>query len=180
VVYGRAPPALLPALLGSTRVMAVDQQRYDRDIFLTEVCDHLLQVQGIMKMTHDKQHRHLEFKVGDWAWLCLNQHATVSVCDGPQSKLAPKYYGPYQVLERIGSVAYQLQLPQRVRIHDVFHVAFLKKFEGTAPTAIPPLPSIVRGRTVPMPQEVVRAKPTASSWELLVKWVDHASEASWE
>jgi hypothetical protein len=63
VVYGRAPPALLP---GSTRVAAMDQQRRDRDIFLAEVCDRLLKVHGIMKMAHDKQHRHLEFKVSDW------------------------------------------------------------------------------------------------------------------
>jgi hypothetical protein len=39
----------------------------------------------------------------------------------------------------------------------------------------------VRGRTVPVPQEVVSAKPTATSWELLVKWADRApAEASWE
>jgi hypothetical protein len=44
----------------------MDQQRRDRGIFLAEVRDRLLKVHGIMKMAHDKQHWHLEFKVGDW------------------------------------------------------------------------------------------------------------------
>jgi hypothetical protein len=134
-----------------------------------------------MKAAHDKCHRDLEFVIGDWAWLCLNQRAAVSVRDGPLSKLAPKYFGPYQVTERLGPVAYRLRLPPRTRIHDVFHVAFLKRFDGIAPTAIVPLPPIVCGRVVPVPLEVVRAKPTANSWELLVKWQGRtAAEASWE
>jgi hypothetical protein len=63
----------------------------------------------------------------------------------------------------------------------VFHVAFLKKFEGTTPAIIPPLPQIVRSRTVLVPQVVVRAKPTGNSWELLVKWANSSSaEATWE
>jgi hypothetical protein len=62
-----------------------------------------------------------------------------------------------------------------------FHVAFLKKFDGTAPTAIPTLPPMVRERTVPVPQEVVCAKPTTNLWELLVKWAGRTpAEASWE
>jgi hypothetical protein len=78
-------------------------------------------------------------------------------------------------------MAYRLQLPPRARIHDVFHVTFLKRFDGVVLTAIAPLPPIVRDRVVPMPQEVVRAKPTTNSWELLVKWQGCiAAEASWE
>jgi hypothetical protein len=101
-----------------------------------------------MKAAHNKQHQQLEFAVGDWAWFRLNQHAAVSVRDSPLSKLAPKYFGPYQVIERLGPVTYRLQLPPHARIHDVFHVAFLKRFDGAAPTAIAPLPPIVCGRTV--------------------------------
>jgi hypothetical protein len=63
----------------------------------------------------------------------------------------------------------------------VFHAAFLKKFEGTLPEVAPPLPQIVRGRTVPVPQAVVRAKPTGNSWELLVRWEGSSlAEATWE
>jgi hypothetical protein len=123
-----------------------------------------------MKMTHDKSHRTLEFTPVDLVWLCLNQCAKIFVCDRPLSKLAPKYYGSYHVLECIGRLAYRLQLLARARIHDVFHVAFLKKHTRAELAAIPLLPPIVRGRAVPQPQQVVRAHPMAHSWDLLVKW----------
>jgi hypothetical protein len=51
-----------------------------------------------MKLKHDKQHRALEFTVGNSVWLRLNHHTVVSVWDAGPSKLAPKFFGPYQVL----------------------------------------------------------------------------------
>jgi hypothetical protein len=62
--------------------------------------------------------------------------------------LAPKYYRPYEVLERVGNLAYHLLLLPCARIHNVFHVAFLKKFKGDRPAALTPLPSILIGRVV--------------------------------
>jgi hypothetical protein len=132
-----------------------------------------------MKMAHDKSHRSLEFAPGDLVWLRLNQHAAVFIRGGPLSKLAPKYYRSYRVLERIG-LAYRLQLPPRARIH-VFHIAFLKKYNSAELAAIPPLPPIVRGHMVPQPQQVLHARQTTHSWDLLVKWQNSSSaDVSWE
>jgi hypothetical protein len=134
-----------------------------------------------MKTTHDKSHQPLEFIPDDLVWLRLNQRAAVSVREGSLSKLAPKYYRSYHVLERIGGLTYHLQLLTWVRIHDVFHVTFLKKYTGVEPAAIPPLPPIVRGRVVPQPQQVVHARPTTQSWDLLVKWQNSSpTDASWD
>eukprot|EP00253_Pinus_taeda_P034317 PITA_34317 len=44
------------------------------------------------------------------------------------AKLAPRFCGPFQVLARIGPVAYQLALPSHIRVHNVFHVSVLKKY----------------------------------------------------
>jgi hypothetical protein len=85
------------------------------------------------------------------------------------------------VIERIGKMSYRLQVPPQTRIHNVFHVVFLKKFEGVPPDSTPPLPAIVRGRAVAVPDLVVRARPTASSWDILVQWQGRsAAEATWE
>jgi hypothetical protein len=85
------------------------------------------------------------------------------------------------VLRRIGNVSYQLQLPPRAKIHDVFHVSLLKKFEGPPPVAVVPLPDILHGRIVPTPNKVTKAKLNREVWEVPVHWVGRpATDASWE
>jgi hypothetical protein len=46
------------------------------------------------------------------------------------NKLSPKYYGPYKVLQKIGTMAYKLEFPASYRVHPVFHVSFLNKVIG--------------------------------------------------
>jgi hypothetical protein len=85
------------------------------------------------------------------------------------------------VIERIDDAAYKLQLPTKARIHNVFHVSFLKKHIGVAPESLPPLPDINHGRALPETEQIVRARLNSSSWELLVHWMGREqSETSWE
>ena len=180
VVYGRPPPTLLSYKPGVAQVVALDRQLLERDVFLADIRECLLQAQDYMKEHHDKTHRRVEFEVGDWVWLRLHHRAVASV-KGGSSKLSPHYYGPFQVLARIGSVAYRLQLPPKSRLHDVFHVVFLKKYTGDSPTTTVPLPPIVHGRVVPAPAAVLRARPSSTSWDLLVQWQGQSNaDATWE
>ncbi|WVZ89724.1 hypothetical protein U9M48_036089, partial [Paspalum notatum var. saurae] len=69
VVYAQPLPALLPYTPGAAATTPVDELLQDRNTFLTEVCDRLLQAQAYAKRHYDGHHRELELKVGNWMWL---------------------------------------------------------------------------------------------------------------
>jgi len=81
------------------------------------------------------KHTDRSFQVGDWVWLKLMARAAVGISKLQKGKLAPKYFGPFQISECIGSVAYHLNLPEEARIHNAFHVSMLKLHKGTPPSA---------------------------------------------
>jgi hypothetical protein len=130
---------------------------------------------------YDTNHRALEFEVGDWVWLRLLNRPTQSLALGSRGKLGPMYAGPYKVLERVGKVAYRLQLPEGARIHDVFHVGVLKPMCGPPPSTVPALPPLRHGRPLLQPDRVLRASLHRGVWHVLVQWADMPpSEATWE
>jgi len=78
------------------------------------------------------QHRkEISFYVGDWVFLWLQPYNQMSLKEAKKdSKLSPKYYGPYKVLQNIGIMAYKIELPASSWTHLVFHVSCLKKLIG--------------------------------------------------
>lgn len=67
------------------------------------------------------------FVVGDWVYIKLQPYAQLSVAKRSCPKLSYKYFGPYLITQRIGAVAYKLQLPSTALIHPVLHVSQLKR-----------------------------------------------------
>jgi hypothetical protein len=65
--------------------------------------------------------------VGDHVYLRVRPRKS-SLNMGACAKLAPQYCGPFEVLDRVGHVAYRLTLPPTVKEHNVFHVSLLKKY----------------------------------------------------
>jgi hypothetical protein len=123
----------------------------------------------------------MEFAVGDWVWLHLLHRPIQSLVPGARGKLGPRYAGPYQVTERIGPVAYRLQLPEGARVHDVLHVRVLKPFRGHPPSSTPPLPPLHHGRPLLQPEHALRASLRHGAWHVLIQWANMpASEATWE
>ncbi|GKF66590.1 hypothetical protein Tco_0193107, partial [Tanacetum coccineum] len=69
----------------------------------------------------------LEFSVGDYVLLKVSPWKGV-VRFGKKGKLAPRFVGPFKIVEKVDPVAYQLDLPEELNaVHDTFHVSNLKK-----------------------------------------------------
>ena len=98
-------------------------------------CDKIKVIRDRLKISQDRQksyadnrRRDLKFEVGDMVFLRISPWKGV-LRFGKRGKLSPRYIGPYRIVERIGEVAYRLELPSDLdRIHDVFHVSMLHKY----------------------------------------------------
>ena len=102
------------------------------------------------------------------------------------NKLILKFYGPYKVLQRIGSMAYRLELPPSSRVHPVFHVSCLKKVIGEkipVETRFPELDE--EGKFILEPEAVTETRikllRNQGIIEYLIKWKNlHAEDSTWE
>jgi hypothetical protein len=89
--------------------------------------DNLHCAQQRMKHQADKHRLEREFMVGDWVYLKLQPYIQRFVAIQASQKLSYKYFGPYLIKQKVGKVAYKLQLPDHSPIHLVVHVSQLKK-----------------------------------------------------
>lgn len=105
IVYGRPPPVLTRFLPGETKVRAVRRELLDRDETLQQLKYHLNKLQSRMKSHANARRVDRQFEVGEWDFLKLRPHVQQTVNSKICPKLAPRYYGPFMIIEKIGAVA---------------------------------------------------------------------------
>ncbi|XP_074346215.1 uncharacterized protein LOC141684985 [Apium graveolens] len=185
VVYGQPPPLYLPYLPGEVLNDEVDRSLQRREQILIDLKNYLTKAQQRMKNQADKHRSDRNFSISDWVWLKLQPYKQQSVQYRANNKLPAKFYGPFQVIAKIGKVAYKLKLPSSVGIHDVFHVSQLKVFHGDLPLIVTLPTSKETAAKTRMPQAIldrrVQKVHNAIEVQFLVYWKGlPESEATWE
>jgi hypothetical protein len=148
----------------------------------------LTEAQNRQKSYADHRRRDLEFAVGDKVFLKVTPMKGVTRF-GKKGKLNPRYIGPYEILERVGSLAYRLALPPHLSgVHNVFHVSTLRKYV-TDPSHVIEVESISVREDLSyeeVPVRIVDKKENELRRRRIpmvkVMWSNHQTpaEASWE
>ncbi|CAN6576505.1 unnamed protein product [Malus baccata var. baccata] len=127
------------------------------------------------------------YDVGDWVFLKLSPWRGV-VRFGKRGKLSPRYIGPYVIIERVGEVAYRLELPSELsKVHNVYHVSMLRHYVSDPLHVIPPQPLEINPDLTYDEEPVTildwKDKVLRNKTVSLVKvlWRNHSvEEATWE
>jgi hypothetical protein len=151
------------------------------------VRENLKLAQSRQKSYADNRRRELRFQVGDFVYLKVSpmrglHHFKI------RGKLAPRYIGPFKILEQRGEVAYQLELPpQLLDVYDVFHVSQLRKCLRVLEEQMP-LEELTVGEDLTYQEYPVKILDTSkkvtrnSRYKMCkVQWSNHTEEeATWE
>lgn len=184
VVYGQAPPMHLPYLPGESKVVVVARSLQERKNMLLLLKFHLMRAQHRMKQLGDTHLTERKFEIGDSVFVKLQPYRQHSVVHRGNQKLAPKYYGPYKILDKSGEVGYKLELPEGSQIHPVFHISQLKILVGNVHTTTN-LPTMLQDAFIREPERVLERKMVQRQGKavtkVLVKWFNEPiEEATWE
>ncbi|GJV16143.1 putative reverse transcriptase domain-containing protein [Tanacetum coccineum] len=109
-----------------------------------ETTEKIVQIKSRIQEARDRQKSYanvrqkpLEFQVGDKVMLKVSPWKGV-IRFGKRGKLNPRYIGPFKIIDKVGTIAYRLELPEQLsRVHNTFQVSNLKKCMADEPFAIP-------------------------------------------
>ncbi|KAM2022258.1 hypothetical protein ACFX16_044182 [Malus domestica] len=143
--------------------------------------------QDQQKSLADKHATNRKYDVSDWVFLKLSPWKYV-VRFGKKGKLSLRYIGPYMITERVGEVAYRLELPPELsKVHDVFHVSMLRHYVSDPSHVIPPQPLEINSDLTYDEEPVTlldwNDKELRNKTVRLIKmlWRNHSiEEATWE
>ncbi|XP_039069269.1 uncharacterized protein LOC120215764 [Hibiscus syriacus] len=166
--------------------LRLGSSRYDaaRDQLNKLLKEQLSKASNRMKQI-DRHITDREFNVGDEVYLKLQPYRHTSLALRKNLKLVARYFGPYKIQQRIGQVAYMLQLPSNSKLHLVFHISLLKKNVGKGRVpSIDPSDIKTDGQlkvypTIVLNKRIVKRHNQAVT-QLLIQWTNMGpTEATW-
>lgn len=144
---------------------------------------HLLRAQQLMKKYADRKRSFREFAVGDMVFLKLQPYIQASVAPRANHKLLFKYYGPFQVLQRVSETSYKIKLPEGSTVHPVFHVSLLRQALKDGTLVSTSLPDVTDAFAVPQKVLATRLRKKANQvvTQNLIQWSNgDEAAATWE
>ncbi|GKB20453.1 ty3-gypsy retrotransposon protein [Tanacetum coccineum] len=180
-LYGRNVTSIHNYVQGTSATHSIDQTLLEHARIIDLLKAAISKSQERMIKQANKKRIDKEFAVGDMVYLKLQPYRQKSVVARRYRKLSKRYFGPFKVLEKVGKVAYHLELPVGSRIHPVFHVSLLKQsYETTAP--LETLDWQDHGMPDYLPRAILQTRVnTAGTEEFLVQWESKPlEEATWE
>ncbi|XP_058755088.1 uncharacterized protein LOC131628242 [Vicia villosa] len=182
-LYGRRPPVLIRGDTPSSAIDEVNKLTAERNVVLRELQEQLLRAQDVMRSQANKHRRAVGYEVGESVFLKIQPYKMRKLAKRLNKKLSPRYYGPYETIQKIGAVAYKLKLPEDTRVHPVFHASLLKKAVSPS-VATQPLPVCINEdwHLEPVPEKILeQRKNEQGGLEALVQWKGLPEfENSWE
>jgi hypothetical protein len=174
VLYGRAPRHFGLSVEDSVQHTDLSSWLSQRELMLRIIRNNLLRAQQRMKHQSDKKRTERVFQMGDKVYLKLQPYIQSSVATRANHKLSYKYFGPYEVLQKVGAVAYRLRLPESSSVHPVFHVSQLKQYikPTCAVSATPPTAATSLCYPVQVLQRRSIARGGHQVEQVLVRWSD--------
>lgn len=139
-----------------------------------------------MKSRADAKRQDEEFEVGEKVFVKFRPYRQKSLANQRNEKLAPRFYGPFEIVARVGAVAYNLSLPLSSSIHNVFHVSLLRRAHGVTnsssllpPHLSPDLELFIEPVEVIGVRHLDNDRPAL--FEVLIQWKDlPLFDTTWE
>ncbi|KAK6142451.1 hypothetical protein DH2020_022799 [Rehmannia glutinosa] len=127
-LYGRkCSPLLYWSEVGERKILGPEliEQTVEK---ISEIQDKIKVAQDRQKSYVDKRRKDIQFEVGNRCGFESGSNEGI-IRFGKKGKLQPRYIGPFEILERVGDLAYRLALPpDLLGVHNVFHVSMLRKY----------------------------------------------------
>src|SRR5580693_1922482 len=149
---------------------------------LQQIKDHRTAAQEALQRAQDhmtKETKYRPFKEGERVWL----DGTHLKLPYETMKLAPRRYGPFHITSKVSDVAYCLRIPEKWKIHNVFHASLLTPYKETekhSPNFLEPPPDLIDGEEEWEVEEILGDRQHRHKRQYLIQWKGYApAHDSW-